>query len=1189
MTLRPRRFAHHGVVSAAAFLVSPELAGEAAARARVVALAEGATVHATRGGWLVRLRTPIFVDCASAPGVPLVATAGGVLTSAPLDADELSALHAAPGDVVVASGGFCARLDVGDEVDPADWLDVDAFVLVPAKSLGEVRRAPAVAVKAVEPDARATLGVGAPTASAAAMLESLRQRANVAPSGRGVRSGVGAKALAAFAGALAWIGSRMGARAATPSTSRDLAPARRAGSSPLARLGAALRRTAARILDWTRLATILERAHARYFQRLFDMLDQGDLDAALRHAIPLGGAIAGATAPALLPPSPRGDLTIAPHRRAASSTLGLDGDLYALIRARYRQAFEKLDALGRHKEAAFVLAELLGASEEAVGYLERHQMLRLAAEIAEARDLPVGLIVRQWWIAGERRRAVDLARARGAFADAVFRLEKSDRAEAEALRLVWADSLADGGAYAAAIDVAWPVVAARKLALHWIDRAIEVGGVTGARMLAKKVHLAPDRFADVRPAVLALLEDREPEGAALRLALGTELGSLPSSNEVHVLARATLRALLRDRPRAPAALVERLVASSDDALLRADLARSRKPAAPTERPRGAIRVDVVAKTETGSTRALNEDWVQVAFQGFHPSGAGHQSRTLPDRGVLLALVDGTGTGPDPRACLEPFDRVLRERFSVLATSASTLTALVTALQTALEAAGSAWLARHQVGALRGAGATVVAAAVRGEDVAIAHAGDARAYLLRQGRLRALTRDHSPRRRHARGRGKLTEAEVDDFPHKNVIVRALGMQADTKVDVQTLTLRQHDVLMLCSDGVHRVVPSFRKLRGDPRSGRRPGCGGATRSGRRRGGRARLASFLLRLVQRRASARRIGAERRPMARSRLSNRTPRQRRSSADLTTSAPRPVLDAIALPRGRVLARGARGRRRAAPRPERRGHRALLRARPSARRLGERRPRARPRPTRKNLGASRGSTSSRAARKPWCDARMTAFAPTFDGSSWLVGDGERIFVIDALDDGWRSLWSTREAGATATQIVARGAAARRGTGATGARVRRRSGSTRIGSSRRRRALEALGCCGGPFSNPGGIVGADFTSNPSAPELIRDTGSGWRRGPVIQPETPLVAWAIDGACSASGLCREGGCEVEIDHGQGQPVIRVLLERAKEVGVRLAEGRALVVDDRGRILHVEADGAVRGWRVAQGRGTDPRSRR
>src|SRR5262249_48309597 len=157
---------------------------------------------------------------------------------------------------------------------------------------------------------------------------------------------------------------------------------------------------------------LVGRRQAEYLSRMLEMFDRGDLDSALRHAIALGGEGDEPPAPALGTPSPRKDLAISPHRRRGAAGILSGPLLFAELRRRYRKAFEQLAASGDVEKAAFVLAELLGAHEEAVGFLEKHGRYRLAAEIAEARGLSPGLVVRQWWLA-DRTRAIRLARSKG--------------------------------------------------------------------------------------------------------------------------------------------------------------------------------------------------------------------------------------------------------------------------------------------------------------------------------------------------------------------------------------------------------------------------------------------------------------------------------------------------------------------------------------------------------------------------------------------------------------------------------------------------------------------------------------------------------------------------------------------------------------------------------------------------------
>ena len=103
----------------------------------------------------------------------------------------------------------------------------------------------------------------------------------------------------------------------------------------------------------------------------------------------------------------------------------------------------------------------------------------------------------------------------------------------------------------------------------------------------------------------------------------------------------------------------------------------------------------------------------------------------------------------------------------------------------------------------GMGATLTAVWIDGAKLSIAHVGDSRAYLLRSGSLLQLTRDHSLVAEQVR-RGILTSAEAEESDMQSVLLRALGAQADIEVDVEEHTLFPRDMLLLCSDGLTRMV-------------------------------------------------------------------------------------------------------------------------------------------------------------------------------------------------------------------------------------------------------------------------------------------------------------------------------------------------------------------------------------------------
>jgi protein phosphatase len=106
---------------------------------------------------------------------------------------------------------------------------------------------------------------------------------------------------------------------------------------------------------------------------------------------------------------------------------------------------------------------------------------------------------------------------------------------------------------------------------------------------------------------------------------------------------------------------------------------------------------------------------------------------------------------------------------------------------------------------QGMGTTMVAIhSVSGHQTGhIAHVGDSRCYRMRDGRLELLTVDHSLVNDYLRAAPDLTEEQLAELP-RNVITRALGMQDQVAVDVQTVELAVGDILLLCSDGLSGMV-------------------------------------------------------------------------------------------------------------------------------------------------------------------------------------------------------------------------------------------------------------------------------------------------------------------------------------------------------------------------------------------------
>ena len=106
-------------------------------------------------------------------------------------------------------------------------------------------------------------------------------------------------------------------------------------------------------------------------------------------------------------------------------------------------------------------------------------------------------------------------------------------------------------------------------------------------------------------------------------------------------------------------------------------------------------------------------------------------------------------------------------------------------------------------ALRGMGTTCSALLIGASSAQIAHIGDSRVYLLRNGRLRTLTEDHTAVGSLVRG-GLLSEEDAAAHPERHVLSRAIGADDNVDIDLRTVELEPDDRLLICSDGLSGMI-------------------------------------------------------------------------------------------------------------------------------------------------------------------------------------------------------------------------------------------------------------------------------------------------------------------------------------------------------------------------------------------------
>lgn len=1043
--MRLRHGLLRGSVLADGLVVDTHLVPLAQARARILARCgqdRGARVLSGDGLLLALWSTPQRLDCAHAGGSAVVRL-GELWTPAPLDEDELRALEGGGERLLWLRAGAAQLLPLAEFApqDPASWLELEALVPLEVSPLGERAAAPdallqpparplrtALALELSEGGeqaVRALLDASASNPSswwsswreaiaelrsaAIRTLAGLRRPRSPSPHTATLADGSQGTAATAASAALVERPGQGQALIEQPGQEQALA------SAPWwQRLRAGARLLASRALLSTRLARLVGRQHARYLSRLLEMFDDNQLDDALRHAIPLG-ATAGEdedVQPALRPPAPRRSLDIEPGRKGgAPRGIAVGDELFATLRKHYRAAFERLLARGEIEKAAFVLAELLHEDEEAVQFLERHQRLRLAAELAEARGLAPGLVIRQWMLAKDIARALHLARRLGAFAEAVLRLEQSHPEEARALRLLWAHHLADTGAFAAAVEVAWTLPDAEQPLTSWLERAIELGGPTGARMLVRRASRFPQTFAATRDRMMTLLADSS-QGDPVPVALAEELVRLPANRALSLLARPLVRSLLARSRGDGDDLLRRVLLATGDAALRAEV-----QAAWGAHGRSASGASLSARGAEGAraralTIFLDRPETALAARGRSPSIEGDAAL----RGVLLAVAVGRREPSDTEeTCLIQLERAVH---AAELPQRHGLTARAHALAAALQGISRRWYDFSLPDSATRRLANLTAATLSGDTLLVAHVGVTRAYLVRAGVAHQLTEDGNSTTRAPDATGNWRDQEPE--------LRILGGSPTLPVDLTEVRLRHGDCLVLCTSALWRWLSNEELARH---------VAGAASP-------RRAIEKLWQCVQPYDAAvaalvvaRFEGATLAPPVAGGLDLRryvvpahdVPADpdieplalRRDPVVVNWPAsergPSHLHDAALLPDGKLLlALGEAGACVLA-----RDGRVVTRFFEPTYQLvlsdhGDRAIAIAPRGPARRL-AKLDLLQRRA--QPWCDVSFDTFAPTYDGSLWFVAKGDTAYAIDATASGWEHLWKVDHRGSTALALA----------------------------------------------------------------------------------------------------------------------------------------------------------------------------
>ncbi len=203
----------------------------------------------------------------------------------------------------------------------------------------------------------------------------------------------------------------------------------------------------------------------------------------------------------------------------------------------------------------------------------------------------------------------------------------------------------------------------------------------------------------------------------------------------------------------------------------------------------AYRVDASGATDVGLVRAGNQDAFLVAVGAEAPTGAL----------ALLAVADGMGGHKGGEVASAMAVEGLRRGLATAPPSglADALGPVVVAANDAIFDAAAA------DPNLLGMGTTLSVVLVIGDRAFLAHVGDSRAYLLKEGSLTQLTSDHTWVQDQIDS-GLLKAEDAGQHLLRNVLMRAVGTERSAPVDVTSQALSDGDVLVLCSDGLHSLV-------------------------------------------------------------------------------------------------------------------------------------------------------------------------------------------------------------------------------------------------------------------------------------------------------------------------------------------------------------------------------------------------
>ncbi len=195
-------------------------------------------------------------------------------------------------------------------------------------------------------------------------------------------------------------------------------------------------------------------------------------------------------------------------------------------------------------------------------------------------------------------------------------------------------------------------------------------------------------------------------------------------------------------------------------------------------------------SDFGKVRSNNEDAMGTFIPGSRQEARSH--------GYLFAVADGVGGMDLGEVASATAISVVTEEFAKAQSGTMLISLLPRLIQHANAAVHDCTLAREYRG--KKMATTLVACALRYDQAIVSHVGDSRCYLVRDGRARQVTQDHTLVNEQ-RKMGLISSDEIADSDARHVLIRSLGPEMFISPDTTAVTLQAGDVLVLCTDGLH----------------------------------------------------------------------------------------------------------------------------------------------------------------------------------------------------------------------------------------------------------------------------------------------------------------------------------------------------------------------------------------------------